>query len=84
LIFGWCRFLDFCAAKRRNITEVARGIQALLKPEKPTFDNTKSLAAKARALITENGPGAIRDRLREIADALDAMMGSEPLERIAA
>jgi hypothetical protein len=33
------------------------------------------LAAKARALIAANDPDAVRDGLREIADALDAMAG---------
>jgi hypothetical protein len=55
-----------------------------LKPPPARLDNTKPalkvLAALARRLITENDPDAIRAGLREIADALDARAGSDPLD----
>jgi hypothetical protein len=39
----------------------------------PRPDNTRTLAAKARALISENDPDAVRKGLAEIADALERL-----------
>jgi hypothetical protein len=59
-----------------RLANAALGIHALPKTRSPTFDNTKALAAKARALMVENAPDAVRDGLAEIAAALDAMTGT--------
>jgi hypothetical protein len=47
--------------------------QVLPSPQRAGSDNTKALASKARALITQNDPDAVRAGLAEIADALDSL-----------
>jgi hypothetical protein len=62
-------------AEFASVTSVIRNPMACVaRPEAPWSDNTlRELADKARALITQNDPDAIRAGLADIANALDSM-----------
>jgi acetaldehyde dehydrogenase (acetylating) len=67
------------AASEARLAELAHGMRAAFgKPDALTTPNSYPssplmLAAKARALMTQNDPDAVRAGLAEIADALDAL-----------
>jgi hypothetical protein len=65
---------DLHVAKLQYAAAVARNpIGVLLSSSQAASGNLSELAEKARKLITENDPDAIRDGLKEIAAALDAI-----------
>jgi hypothetical protein len=71
-------------AKRRSRRRYMRGGRVVVKSGRiREVDDIAALATKARALIVESDPDAIRDGLREIADALDAIGQAVPRERAA-
>lgn len=59
---------------RRRLPQVRTALnQALSSPQPAARTTLSAIADKARALITQNDPDAVRAGLAEIADALDAM-----------
>ena len=76
----WAAEMSFASTVAKNPVGV------LLSASRVASGNLSELAGKARALIVENDPDAIRDGLREIAAALDqvAQETHDPMATIAA
>jgi hypothetical protein len=73
------------AAKISLATAVAKNpMGVLLNSSRVASGNMKELADKARALMIENDPDAIREGLAEIAAALDGMAreAEDPMARV--